>query len=1704
MPGMIGTTEALLPALGAIAGAVLAIVAAYKLWLKYTPEGQLKTAKKTAEELQKTAKEAQNTADSLKNLQDSYNNYTTEIENASSVTERKDAIKARNDAILKAIDENPNYSQYLRTDFDIDGELILTLDEGQVTQAAIDAAKEATKAAVDSYFGQADVALKQAQILAKKQEATTVSFNSQFFGGQGTQIFQDTSPETEVLKQNYIAAAKSQASLAYATMIKAFDTDLAPEVSKGLINAFSEVYIELAQKGKEIPDGIFEAIINGISSGDYSSNLFKIFSAENIDESMFDINTDNLDSVLDLFGIAGDELESLEQALGDEEGIIQNLIKARATEIKEIQKSNRSKVYNTMLQSGAKINQAVQNFVNSLSPEKVEQALDLLMSSSSVLTSEQQKKFIENDLQNILQAKDSQAQIENLNYLFNSINLDNPIKSFKVLNSLIEDGPKYAKEYAEQILEANKTSFSKGNMFQSFLSSKEYEDIAESISKIYKENGRISSKNLTELASESAELKTFIDDDVLSVRELSEALEAINSGAPMEGLTDNVIDVFNEIVDLDDLLWDLHDTIQNFDAGLDYGEGTDFIVNLTNQLLEMTENYEFGNQQYKNIYTQLFGPEAYNEFMSKYGTMGIENFAAMAKAQIERLKDWADEESYGFMMASAQGLNGIKGISGGPDNFTWNVGTKTVDQLRDYVAKTLGVSLDTAMGLIEGAMAHMPDLRVELKTNEYKAAIDELVKSTENGAKITQAQLEVIATKYGVEIGKNIDQIKADIQEVAGAKQFDFPVTINWVDENTHQLLTKESLINKFDKEVNFNEAIEEAFDGKTLNIDKLFSNLSEFGLTDDQAKEIAEHIREQLQQKFPDEEPIKFSKDVEVKQFNTSNGQIEVEAEITTLTSTSLDDLDDQVTAKVQEGLQDANYKIVSDSLAEYDFEEVRKSLQEALDAASRTAQGTLSEEWAKLSFKMTGNKLADDLYEGFVNGMQRAQKYAYQNPIITPVQQQVGQKAASGGIVKSLAGGSGNQFLQPGWALTGEEAPEIVWNKEQGYAYITGTNGPEFRMLQPGDRVFNAQETSRILKNSKGEYIDSFARGSWNSSAIREKHAKKDKSSGSSGGSGANEPTKEEWRSDFDWLYNLMEDLAELQREQNKLQEEQNKILELGNDSDTGKDLYENLVKQMANLLTQKTYQSSVQSNRRREMQEFMAANAAYGNYLRFNNKDQTLEINWDAINNIGDKETYEKVKDLVSEAEAIQKKMDESDDALRDIEAQIRHLEDIWRESYVDFEKRVLDALVKSYQRTIDNYSDLNNTVNKANEEILSALQEEIALERQIRNNTKTEETISDTEARLAFLRRDTTGGNQVAILKTQKELEEARQSYEDTLVDQSISRLQDDNAKAAEQRERQIELMQAQLDYAAQNGEFNNDVQELISGALGADGELLTNSDLFNLLQQEESWAAMSATNKELWEDELNNTFKEVSAYLLKEQGEIDGSYLQAVASQINDGVWASASIVGSSLEVGLGSMGQSIGWAIGSMSQAIDHIVYSYDNAVNALSNANANLANTASNNFNQSENNVQWGAAHWGGGYTVTKNGQPYQTPNQGASYEAILKDLELVKKRGYKTGGLTTKTGPAWLDGTPSEPEYVLNARQTEAFLKLADVLPSMFNNASTTTNNIGGTMYLNFDINVDNISNDYDVDQLVERVKDDIYSAASYRNANIISLSR
>jgi hypothetical protein len=55
-------------------------------------------------------------------------------------------------------------------------------------------------------------------------------------------------------------------------------------------------------------------------------------------------------------------------------------------------------------------------------------------------------------------------------------------------------------------------------------------------------------------------------------------------------------------------------------------------------------------------------------------------------------------------------------------------------------------------------------------------------------------------------------------------------------------------------------------------------------------------------------------------------------------------------------------------------------------------------------------------------------------------------------------------------------------------------------------------------------------------------------------------------------------------------------------------------------------------------------------------------------------------------------------------------------------------------------------------------------------------------------------DTSGANALNILDLEKEITESEQEYVDTLIDQELQKLADANERAAEQRERQINLLQ----------------------------------------------------------------------------------------------------------------------------------------------------------------------------------------------------------------------------------------------------------------------------------------------------------------------
>ena len=93
---------------------------------------------------------------------------------------------------------------------------------------------------------------------------------------------------------------------------------------------------------------------------------------------------------------------------------------------------------------------------------------------------------------------------------------------------------------------------------------------------------------------------------------------------------------------------------------------------------------------------------------------------------------------------------------------------------------------------------------------------------------------------------------------------------------------------------------------------------------------------------------------------------------------------------------------------------------------------------------------------------------------------------------------------------------------------------------------------------------------------------------------------------------------------------------------------------------------------------------------------------------------------------------------------------------------------------------------------------------------------------------------------------------------------------------------------------------------------------------------------------------------------------------------------------------------------------------------------------------------------------------------NQWASasyWEAYKNDSRYnFKKYAYKNGGMVYGTGPAWLDGTSSHPEAVLNAMQTKAFLSFTDDLAALRAEGGMSTNS--SVIIDNISFNVESMS--------------------------------
>ena len=665
--------------------------------------------------------------------------------------------------------------------------------------------------------------------------------------------------------------------------------------------------------------------------------------------------------------------------------------------------------------------------------------------------------------------------------------------------------------------------------------------------------------------------------------------------------------------------------------------------------------------------------------------------------------------------------------------------------------------------------------------------------------------------------------------------------------------------------------------------------------------------------------------------------------------------------------------------------------------------------------------------------------------------------------------------------------------------------------------------------------------------------------------GGGGGGSKKQNNWKNPYDKYYNLTEKINEALRTREKIEHDYDRILKRR--ERTAAELLKNSAQEIANLRQEIQYQKRLQAGRREQIQNVGSERYDNGDkittfekmgvtkYAGYNFNTQTIEIDWAAIEAVRDEELGKAIEAYVSRLEELQGQYEETQDTIEEMEDNIWEINQRGKEEYLSFEQRVLDALIAADQKIIDDLSAKFEGINSANDKILNSMQEQIDLERQIRDNTKTEDDIAQKEARLAYLRRDTSGANATEIMKLEQDLADARQNYTDTLIDQGMQKLSDENQRAAEQRQEQIDIMQSIHDWTVESGGFNQKAEELINEAATA-GEVT--EAIKTLLQDNEGWTSMTKFAGEKWMTDLANEYKAamegMSNFKVDEAKTKNTSSKNTLAVTDANGknqqnVWFDSSknrwvdSKGNLYDIYYdpkANNGQG-GYKYSNKSAAQDENAWLKE-YLDSIAGSIGNLGNSSGGSGSGSSgSNVNTGKpnppkkyyrAQIKDGTTVLwtgtkkqstpenaeKEGREYLAKMRKEAYEAYEREFspsskayfrEILAKwnRGrafsiaYKTGGLADFTGPAWLDGTKAHPELVLNARDTENFIQLKDILSGM---GSLDKLQNGGDNYYNFDIKVDQLASDYDVDKLIGKIKNEITKDAVYRNTNAIHLIR
>lgn len=462
-------------------------------------------------------------------------------------------------------------------------------------------------------------------------------------------------------------------------------------------------------------------------------------------------------------------------------------------------------------------------------------------------------------------------------------------------------------------------------------------------------------------------------------------------------------------------------------------------------------------------------------------------------------------------------------------------------------------------------------------------------------------------------------------------------------------------------------------------------------------------------------------------------------------------------------------------------------------------------------------------------------------------------------------------------------------------------------------------------------------------------------------------------------------------------------------------------------------------------------------WGAYLDFA-EDGSLRLNEAYFNLTGD--TVEELDDWIDAYDDLLGRQTDLNEELDNYKKELKDLWEGWRDDYIDILEQLTDILQREDEKALEEKEKFYEKLEQQSEDYLDAVRKNIEAERDARDKANSYEDLSKKQKRLSLLQRDTSGRYSSEIQSLQEEIANAQQELADQQVDDMLQQLEDQMDADERRHSETLDMMQKQIDEYVETRAYIKEAEEII-----AQGD---EAILAKLMQGEDYLQASDAERQKMldeWGPQIGSLNKYVE-YL----GEGIVTATQYIAKMMTDGLTqatgAVVQAVGSIsptvvVNIGGGGGGGGEGPGGGGGCSAC------MGTCSGVCRNNNENIATACRGNCSGS------------------------------CSYAG--RGLDRYK---YATGGLVDYTGPAWVDGTKSKPEAFLNANQTSLIGSFAKSLERLSGTTSGTT--FQGIGDCTIDITIGSIGKDYDIDQAIAKVKDEIVRSTEYRNVNILKRGR